>query len=87
MKKAEKDAILKWAGSLSDEELKEAYYNAVFDSLGSQTEMMYELGYDMVDIRERDSFEKYMMEQSDLLEMLCAERGIELWEERGTDRD
>ena len=85
MKKTEKDAILKWAAALTDAELESEYYDSVFDSLGSETEDMYELGYDMADIRERESFEKYLAEKSGLLETLCMERGIELWKERNTE--
>lgn len=80
MKKSERDNIIKWAKTKSDEELKEEYHDAVFDSLGSQTEEMYELGYDISDIVEREKHEKYLCQRADLLETLCIERGIELWE-------
>lgn len=50
MKKSEENAIVKWAESLTDEELEKAYYDAIYDSLGSQTEEMYERGYDIRDI-------------------------------------
>lgn len=80
MKKADKNALIKWANTLTDEELTGVYYDAVFDSLGSQCEDMYELGYDMRDIEERRKHEKYLAEKADLLERLCEERGITLWE-------
>ncbi len=80
MKKSERNAIIKWAESVTDEELEKEYYDAVFDSLGSQTEDMYELGYDMRDIQERESFEKYLCQRSSLLGDLCEQRGIKLWE-------
>lgn len=80
MKKSERDAIIKWAASVTDEELEDEYYEVAFDSLGSQTERMYELGYDLVDIQEREKYEKDLCERSSLLEMLCEERGIRLWE-------
>ena len=79
MKKADTNSILKWAASLSNEELEKEYYNAVFDSLGSQCEDMYELGYDMRDIEERRKHEKYIAEKASLLGQLCEERGINLW--------
>lgn len=79
MKKSEKNAIIKWASSLTDEELEKEYYDAVYDSLGSQTEQMYELGYDIVDIEEREKHEKFLCQKSTLLGYLCDERGIELW--------
>ena len=81
MKKADKNALIKWAETLTDEELEKAYYDSVFDSLGTQTELMYELGYDIADIKEREKHEKYLAEKSGLLEGLCLERGIKLWED------
>lgn len=81
MKKSEENAIIKWVESLTDEELEKEYYDSVFNSLGSQTEQMYELGYDMADIQERDSLERYVAEKTDLLAALCEGRGIELWRE------
>lgn len=80
MKKSDKNALLKWAGNLSDEELKNEYYKSVYDSLGSQTDKMYELGYDIRDIEERESYEKYLSEKSDILGSLCENRNIILWE-------
>ena len=79
MKKKDKNVILKYAKELTDEELKEEYYKAVYDSLCSLTEDMYELGYDMRDIEEREKHEKYLGEKADILEILCEERGIRLW--------
>lgn len=80
MIKAEKNRIEKWANSLTNEELEKEYYDAVYDSLGSQAEKMYELGYDMVDIKEREKYEKYLCERSSFLGYLCEQRGIKLWE-------
>lgn len=70
----------KWTDTLTDEQLEKEYYDAVFDSLGSQTEEMYERGYDIVDILEREKYEKYLSRRSDMLENICFERGIKLWE-------
>lgn len=81
MKKSERNAIINRAKSMSDEELEKEYYDSVFDSLGSQTEEMYELGYDIVDIEEREQYENYLRQRSNLLGKLCEERGIRLWEE------
>ena len=80
MTKSERHQIIKWASTLTDDELERQYYLAVFDTLGSEAEEMYERGYDMADIREREKFEKWLGQRADLLEMLCAERGIKLWE-------
>lgn len=82
MKASEKKAIESWAARLSDAKLEEAYYDAVYDSLGSQVEEMYARDYDMADIRERISLEKYQDEKAGLLEELCTARGIRIWEER-----
>lgn len=80
MTQKERNAFIKWAKGLSDAELENEYYDAVYDSLGSQTEAMYELGYDMSDIREQETFEKFLREKSDILENECLLRGIKLWE-------
>ena len=79
MTKAERNEIEKWAESAIDEELEKEYYNCVFSSLGSQAEDMYELGYDLVDIKEREQYEKFLCQKSSLLEELCQKRSIELW--------
>lgn len=81
MNKAEKNAIIEWSKKLSDEELEKEYYDSVYNSLGSETEEMYELGYDIADIKERERHEKYLCQRSDLLGSLCEERGIKLWKE------
>lgn len=79
MTKKERNEIIKWASVLTDEELEGEYYDAVMDSLGSQTEAMYELGYDMADIVEREKYEDYLCQRCDVIEQLCYERGIKLW--------
>ena len=81
MTKSEKNQIIKWASTLTDDELEKEYYNAVFDTLGSQAEEMYERGWDMRDIIEREEYEKHLGQIADLLESLCYGRGIKLWEE------
>ena len=81
MTKSERNQIIKWANTLTDEELEKKYYDAVFDTLGSQAEEMYERGWDMQDVIEREKYEKYLGQRADLLESLCYGRGIKLWEE------
>lgn len=80
MTKAERNQIIKWANTLTNEELEKEYYRAVMDSLGSETEEMYELGWDMRDILEREKFEKWLCKKASLLGKLCEKRGIKLWE-------
>lgn len=72
--------LTKWAGKLPDKDLEDAYYDAVYDCLGSETEEIYERGYDFVDIAEQERYEKYLSEKADVLEELCERRGIKLWE-------
>ena len=79
MKDFSLDYIIKFAEKLNDDELEKEYYNAVYDSLGSECEDMYELGYDISDIIEREKYEKYLRQRADLLEYLCRRRGINLW--------
>lgn len=79
MTKSEKDNIIKWSNSVSNKELERIYYDTVFDTLGTQTDSMFELGYDIVDILEREKYEKFMRQKADLLEILCVKRGIKLW--------
>ncbi|MBO5082549.1 MAG: hypothetical protein J6C06_08090 [Lachnospiraceae bacterium] len=78
MKKSERTAIIKWSEKLTDAELEKEYYDSVFDCMGSEAERMYELGYDIRDIYERERYEKYLCEKSDLLRTCCEQRGIEL---------
>ena len=81
MNKREYAKLKKWTDTLTDEELKKEYYDALYDSLGSQTEEMYECGYDIVDILEREKHERRLSRQRAMLEKICSERGIELWED------
>ena len=41
---------------------------------------MYERGWDRQDVIEREKYEKWLGQKADLLESLCYERGIKLWE-------
>ena len=79
MTKSERNQIIKWANTLTDDELEKEYYRAVQDTLGSEAEEMYERGYDMQDIIEREKYEDWLDQKCDLLERLCYDRGIELW--------
>lgn len=79
MTRAEKKAVREWASKLTDDELEEEYYKAVYRSLGGEAEEMYERGWDMADVLERERYEKDLLVQSRILEKLCIERGIKLW--------
>ena len=80
MTRKERIQLTKWAGELPDKDLKDAYYDAVYGCLGSEAEEMYERGYDSVDIAEQERYKKYLGEKAAILERLCMERGIKLWE-------
>lgn len=79
MTKRERNVIIKYAETLTDEELEKEYYDSVYRSLGSICEDMYELGYDISDIAQREKYEKYLGQLSELLGALCEQRGINLW--------
>ena len=81
MTRADKSKFVKWAKGLSDEELEREYYDTVFDSLGSETEEMYERGWDISDILEREKYEQDLSVRAGILEGLCVKRGIKLWED------
>ena len=80
MDRREKMQLTKWAGELPNKDLEDAYYEAVYGCLGSEAEEMYERGYDFVDIAEQEKCKKYLCEKAAILESLCMERGIKLWE-------
>ena len=80
MTKKGMDDVIKSAEKMTNEELEKEYYDAVDISIGSQCEDMYELGYDIADIIEREKYEKYLRQRVDLLEYLCRQRGIKLWD-------
>lgn len=75
----ERREIIRWANTLSNKELEDEYYTYTYESLGTKTERMYDLGYDMVDIEKRAAYEKYIREKADILEYVCEKRGIKLW--------
>ena len=81
MTKSERNKIIQWANTLTNEELEDEYYDNVFDCLGSDAEIMYERCYDEADIREQEKLEKYQSEKTHILEQLCTERGVKLWED------
>lgn len=80
MTKAEKKAIKEWASKLSNDELEREYYDAVLDTLGSEAEEMYERGWDMADVLEREKHERDFVVKANILGQLCEDRGITLWE-------
>ena len=80
MKVKEKNEILKWAAGVSDKDLESEYYKAIYDSLEYKAEEMYEHCYNVIDIQEELDRVKHDVERADLIEWLCEQRGIKLWE-------
>lgn len=80
MTKKEKDNLIQYAKNLSDSELVDKYYDSVYDCLGSLSEQMYELGYDIRDIKDAEELEEYSCYKADILESECFIRGISLWQ-------
>lgn len=85
MTKKERLAILEKIAYMNDEELEKQAMDKIFDCLGSQVDDMYELGYDMVDIIEREKYERYLCEVADIYGQVAEKRGINLWEREGDD--
>jgi len=81
MTQKEKKDLIHYAKNLSDSELVDKYYDSVYDCLGSQSETMYQLGYDIRDIKDAEDLENYLCCKSDILEQECFIRGISLWKE------
>lgn len=80
MTRKERNQIIKYTEKMTNKELEDEYYRAVENCLGSRCDEMYEMGYDILDIVEREKYEKYLIEIADLLEYICEQRGINLWE-------
>lgn len=80
MTNQQKESIISKCGRMSDEELCCYYHRALCDSLGSQVEYMLDHGYDMADIKEREDYEKYLIEKCDIIENMLGARGINPWE-------
>ena len=59
MNKREFTKLKKWTDTLTDEQLKKEYYDAVFNTLGSQAEVE-RLGHNYVLAREIKDLEKYI---------------------------
>ena len=80
MTKLEKNSIIEWAKALTNDELKKECYKAIYKTIDSQIEEMRERGCSKQDIIEREKYENYLCQKSILLEQLCYERGIKIWE-------
>lgn len=79
MRKRDVNAILQMVAYWSDDKLQKEYYSSAQACLGSVAELMMKCGFDESDIRDQLQNEKYISEFSDILETICAARGILLW--------
>lgn len=53
--------------------------DGIFNATGGaceDAEEMYERGYDIADILEREKYEKWLSRRSNMLEMICSEREL-----------
>lgn len=80
MRVGERNKILQKVAYMNDEQLEQEYYDSVYRTLGSEVEIMEERGYGEIDIKERRAYEKYQDEYADLLQVICTQRGIKLWD-------
>lgn len=85
MKKSEKNNILAEIAYMSDSELESKAYDAIYDCLGSQADIMIELDWNVEDIIERKKYEKFLSEKADLYAECCGARGIELFNKVETE--
>lgn len=81
MTKKERLAILEKIAYMNDEELEKEASEKIDACLGSIVDDMYELGYDIVDIREQERWERYKSEVAAIYGQVAEKRGINLWEE------
>ena len=63
---------------MSDEEVKQEFFDYSFRVLGSTSELMYERGYPIEDIREAEKVERFNNEYYDMLEMVVLSRKIKI---------
>lgn len=82
MNKQVRNSIIKWANKLTDEKLEKLYYDTVYLSVSSIAELIIVHGYSFIDAKEQEKFERFQEEKIDLLEELCKERGIALWQNK-----
>ena len=86
MTKQDKAKCFERFAMLNDDQLLSEYHEQLLNTLGTQTDRMYELGYSMEDIKEREKFEKEMSEELHLYEECLNKRGIDIWPKPITNR-
>lgn len=63
---------------MNDEEVKKEFVDVSFKTLGSKSELMYERGYPIEDIREAEKVERFNCEYCDMLEQVIHARKLKL---------
>lgn len=80
MNNRELKKLKKWTDTLTDKELENEYYGAVYEHIGSMDGDI-ECEYDTIDAIAQKKREEEFHEYIDMLKHLCEERGIKLFEE------
>lgn len=70
----------KECSQLSNDELLSLYAQFVFDSLGSEAEIMIERGYSEIDIKEQYKYDRIDQKKENIVLSLCEERNIDVGE-------
>ena len=86
MTKQDKAKCFERFAMMNDDQLLSEYHEQLLNTLGTQTDRMYELGYSMEDIKERERFEKEMSDELHLYEECLNKRGIDIWPKPITNR-
>lgn len=79
MTKREKSMIISSLEKLTDDELKNLYYDSLNGVLGGNSDIMVDLDYDIRDIEEARLYERFLLEKCHLIQLLCSDRGIDLF--------
>lgn len=86
MTKQDKTKCFERFAMMNDDKLLSEYHEQLLNTLGTQTDKMYELGYSMEDIKERERFEKEISDELHLCEECLNKRGIDIWPKPLTNR-
>ena len=87
MTKQDKARCFERFAMMNDNQLLNEYHEQLLNTLGTQTDRMYELGYSMEDIKERERFEKEMSDELHLCEKCLNKREINIWPKPITNRE
>lgn len=80
MKAHERFELYIYIAGLNDVRLVQEYYDCMNDCCGSYADEMEDLCYDTMDISERQEYEAFLREKSNILRHVCEKRGFSLFE-------